>query len=564
MILHTYTKRLFLVFILTTSTLLFAQTYRNPVTIPPALSANFGELRNNHFHSGIDFKTQQVVNKPIVAIADGYVSRISVAPGGYGLALYIDHPATGHTSVYGHLNSFSKPIADYVKAKQYELERFQVNLYPDEDELPVKRGEQIALSGNTGGSGGPHLHFEIRDRETEEPLDVLEFIAPITDNQKPDLRGIAFYPVEGRGMVNGSNTPRRITISKDKAGNPLSLGSRITAWGKIGIGVKAYDRMNGQSNIYGVKHIRLYLDKELIFSSTIQRFSFNQTRMLNSFIDFEDWRNRRSFFMKSFIDPGNKLPFYQAKNRGYIDINEERAYNFRYELEDHYGNQLNYPFTVVGVPGTIPQVDSSGYYMSWQFDNNFMLPNLSLTIPSGNLYRDLYFNHKAVKSSRHYSDIHRLHHEPVPLHQGGTLRIHLNNDTLQQKSNYGIVSINQNGEESWLGGQYAHGGISVQIRELGEQYAVSVDSIPPTITPYQQENWKSQRRVRIRLTDNKSGIASFRGEINGRFVLFTHDIKSTLYSYQMDTERLPAEEPLELTFTATDEAGNSKTYKTRL
>ena len=541
-----------------------SQSYRNPLTIPPALSGNFGELRSNHFHSGIDFKTQQAVNKPVLAIEDGYVSRISVSPGGYGLALYIDHPSTGHTSVYGHLNSFSDKIAQYVEEKQYELERFKVNLHPEEGLLPVKRGEQIALSGNTGSSGGPHLHFEIRDWKSEEPLDVLEYIARIPDTRKPDLRGIALYPVEGRGTVNGSSNPLRMTLAKDRAGNPLPPAGDLTAWGRIGIGLKTYDRMNGQSNIYGVKHIRLYLDDEQIFSSTIRRFSFDQTRMLNAFIDFTDWRERRSFYMKSFLEPGNKLPFFQTKNRGFVEINEQREYRFRYELEDHYGNRLTYRFSVRGVPGEIPQPLPCGHYMSWQFENSYRDPDLSLTIPAGNLYHDICFTHHAVKSSSHFSDIHRIHDTPVPLHRSASLRIRLKSDTLKQKGNYGIVSLAKNGKESWLGGEYAHGGITASIRELGGRYAVAADSVAPLITPLQQENWKSRRTIRIRLTDNKSGIASFRGEINGRFVLFSHDSKSTLYSYRLDEARLPAELPLELTFTATDGAGNSTLYRTVL
>lgn len=552
----------FLLFVFTSTVL--SQTYRYPVTITPALSGNFGELRSNHFHSGIDFKTQQAVNKPIVAIEDGYVSRISVSPGGYGLALYIDHPKTGHTSVYGHLNSFSDKIAQYVEEKQYELERFQVDLHLEEGLLPVKRGEQIALSGNTGSSGGPHLHFEIRDQPSQEPLDVLEYIASIPDTQKPDLRGIALYPIEGRGVVNSSSNPLRITLAKDKAGNPLPPGSNLTAWGRIGIGLKAYDRMNGQSNIYGVKHVRLYLDDEQIFSSSIRRFSFSQTRMLNAFIDFADWRERRSLYMKSFLEPGNRLPFIQTINRGFVEINEEREYRFRYELEDHHGNRLTYPFTVKGVPGEIPQTLPCGHYMSWQFDNSYRDPDLSLTIPNGNLYHDICFTHQAVKSSSHFSDIHQLHNTPVPLHGQASLRIRLKSDTLIQKSNYGIVSLDKNGKESWVGGDYAHGGITASIRELGGRYAVAVDNVAPVITPLQPENWKSRRTIRIRLSDNKSGIASFRGEINGKFVLFTHDSKSNVYSYHFNDERLNKGEELTLVFTATDSAGNSSEYKSKL
>lgn len=539
----------------------FSQQYRYPVIIPPAFSGNFGELRSNHFHSGLDFKTEQTVNKPIVAIEEGYVSRISVSPGGFGLALYVDHPATGHTSVYAHLNSFSKEIAEWVKEKQYEQERFQVTLYPEKGQFPVKQGEQIALSGNTGGSGGPHLHFEIRDSQTEEPLDALAYLPLVADTQKPDLRGIAFYPQKDKGLINGSSNPLRINISKDSQGNPLAPGRTINAWGRIGVGVKAYDRMNGQSNIYGVKHIRLFVDEELVFSSSIDRFSFSDTRMLNSFVDFEDWKERRSFYMKSFVDPGNRLPFYKTTNNGYIDIIEEREYRFRYELEDHAGNRLDYRFSVQGKPQEIPAPLPCDNWFSWNLNNSFLEIGFSLSIPAGNLYNDLSFTHRKTESHTYYSHIHRVNDKPVPLHQGAELWIGLHTDTLQNRRNYGIVKINDNGSESWVGGTYKRGGIAATIRELGDSYAVSSDTLSPTITPVSPENWVKQRRIRVRLSDNKSGIASFRGEINGKFVLFTHDTKSNVYTYHFDDARLNKGEQLSLVFTTTDGAGNSSEYK---
>ena len=539
----------------------FSQQYRYPVIIPPAFSGNFGELRSNHFHSGLDFKTEQTVNKPIVAIEEGYVSRISVSPGGFGLALYVDHPATGHTSVYAHLNSFSKEIAEWVKEKQYEQERFQVTLYPEKGQFPVKQGEQIALSGNTGSSGGPHLHFEIRDSQTEEPLDALAYLPLVADTQKPDLRGIAFYPQKDKGLINGSSNPLRINISKDSQGNPQAPGRTINAWGRIGVGVKAYDRMNGQSNIYGVKQIRLFVDEELVFSSSIDRFSFSDTRMLNSLVDFEDWKERRSFYMKSFVDPGNRLPFYKTTNNGYIDIIEEREYRFRYELEDHAGNRLDYRFSVQGKPQEIPAPLPCDNWFSWNLNNSFLEIGFSLSIPAGNLYNDLSFTHRKTESHTYYSHIHRVNDKPVPLHQGAELWIGLHTDTLQNRRNYGIVKINDNGSESWVGGTYKRGGIAATIRELGDSYAVSSDTLSPTITPVSPENWVKQRRIRVRLSDNKSGIASFRGEINGKFVLFTHDTKSNVYTYHFDDARLNKGEQLTLVFTATDGAGNSSEYK---
>jgi len=551
-----------LIFLFLGSTLLsYSQQYRNPVTIPAALSGNFGELRNNHFHSGIDFKTQQVVDKPIVAIEEGYVSRISVSPGGYGLALYIDHPSTGHTSVYAHLNSFSKEIADWVKEQQYLQERFSITLYPEPGMFSVKKGEQIALSGNTGSSGGPHLHFEIRDTQTEEPLDVLEFIAKIPDTRKPDLQGIAFYPMAEKGVINGSGHPVKLNIAKDKAGNPSALPKNIEAWGRIGVAVKAYDRMDGQNNIYGVKHIRLFVDNRQLFSSTVDRYSFADARMLNSFIDFEDWRKQKSFFMKSFLEPGNRLPFYETENNGYIDIDEERVYHLRYELEDHYGNRLTYNFTVTGKLQPIPEREECDNRMRWNSYNSYTDTGFQLLISRGNLYDDICFSHSSIRSPNHYSDIHQVNNTPVALHDRAEIWIGMHVDTLQNKQNLGIVRISNNGSESWIGGEYVHGGVSAAIRELGDRYAISADTVAPVITPIEETSWASQKRIRIRLTDNKSGIRSFRGEINGEFVLFTHDSKSSVYTYRFDEDRIGNGQQQLFTFTATDGAGNRTEYQ---
>ena len=539
-----------------------SQSFISPLKIAPTLSANFGELRNNHFHSGLDFKTQQTVNKPVYAAEDGHVSRIGVSPTGFGLSLYIDHPS-GYTTVYGHLSSFSPKIAEYVREQQYLKESYQVTLFPDKEQFAVKKGEQIALSGNSGGSGGPHLHFEIRETKTQDPLDTLLFIGKILeDTRKPEIRGLAFYPVKGKGVVNSISDPSYINISHSKTGETLPLAKHIEAWGQIGIGVKAYDRMNGQNNIYGVKHIRLFVDSMLIYSSKIDRFSFEKTRMINSFIDFEEWRKRNSFFMKSYIEPGNTLPVYdKVINRGYIDIDQERDYKMCYELEDYYGNVLNYPFVVKGKKQNIKPVLPCQNYMAWNLDNSFVDYDFTLRIPARNLYSDFCFVHASTPSITYYSAIHQVHPSPVPLDNQARLWIKLNADTLARRENLGIVEIKKTGKSSWIGGDYKNGGVEVPIKELGGKFAIDIDTVAPKIIPLQPEKWVSSRKIRLQLSDDKSGITSFRGEIDGKFALFTHDIKSPVYTYYFDETRLDRNKEHILVFRAEDGAKNISEYR---
>ena len=538
----------------------FAQKYSNPVDVPIALSGGFGELRANHFHSGIDYKTLQVINKPIYSIADGYVSRISVSPSGYGLALYVTHEDTGHTSVYAHLNSFADNIAAYVRKQQYEKETFRIELYPEKDMFPVTKGQQIALSGNTGSSGGPHLHFEVRDAITQDPLDPLDFFKhTVLDTQKPDLRRISFYPQLGKGVINGSNEPIRINIAKNNQGAPLAVGQTIRAWGKIGVGVEAYDKMNGQHNIYGIKHVRLFVDEKKHFSQTIGRYSFSNTSMLNALIDYEDWRKRRTFLMKSFVLPGNKLNFYDTVDNGYININEERNYRMRYELEDYHGNVLTYSFVIEGVKQDIAVPEDKGYYMSYIFRNYFVDSDFVLDIPRDNLYEDVFYYHNKISSDEYLSDIYKINDKPVPLHNSAKMWIKLKVDTLSNKKQYGIVDVT--GRMSWVGGIYKNGGVETSIGELGRQYAISYDNVLPVITPVNAASWKSNRKIQVRLSDNLSGIAHFRGTINGEYVLFKHDMKSPVYTYTFDEVVAKQSGTLHFEFVVTDGAGNVARYE---
>ena len=279
----------------------------SPFDFPLLLSGNFGELRANHFHGGVDFKTQGVVGKPIRCIADGYISRVTVTPGGYGQAVYITH-TNGLTSVHGHLHQFMDEVQQAVEAYQYEHETFAVDLTFEPDRFPLKQGEVFALAGNEGYSFGPHLHMEIRRTDTGEYIDPLQFYTDqVKDNTAPRASHIMLYPQAGKGVVNGSQRKKIFS---------LVGGQPITAWGQISAGIKAYDYMDGTSNNYGVRSVKLYVDSVEVFSSTVDGFLPNENRMINAWTDYEEYATRNSWFMRSRILPGNTWRMLQADEEG--------------------------------------------------------------------------------------------------------------------------------------------------------------------------------------------------------------------------------------------------------
>ena len=533
-----------------------AQQLRKPMDIPVLLSGNFGELRSNHFHSGIDFKTQGVEGKPIHSVQDGYVSRISVSPWGYGNGLYITHP-DGTTTVYGHLQKFSQKITAYLKEKQYEQESFNVNLSLTPDELPVKEGELVALSGNTGSSGGPHLHFEVRDTETEEPMDPIEYYKDlIKDTQAPKIQGIMVYSMPGKGVVNGSR--RKLELKPVTAKNgKQTLTGKIEAWGEIGLAVKGYDYMDNTSNIYGIKDITLTADSQVIFHSNLDRFAFDESRYLNSFTDFEEWKEHRSFYIKSFVDPGNRLRFIESLNRGILTIDEPRTYHLTYQLADAFGNTTQLSIRIEGKEQPIPEIDTENTELfHWWSDNRFGAKGIRLTIPKGNLYDDLYFRYSVKEDSTALGATHILHNKPVAFYKSAKLSLRLQTDTLENKQQYGIVRL-QNGRRSWTGGVYRNGWVDADIKEMGS-YTLGQDLVPPTITPLNPATWVSQQAIALRLSDNLSGVQTYRGEIDGQYVLFEMNSKSVI-TYHFDKERL-ARGKHTLKLIVTDACGNQSTY----
>ena len=516
----------------------------SPFDFPLLLSGNFGELRANHFHGGVDFKTQGVVGKPIRCIADGYISRVTVTPGGYGQAVYITHD-NGYTSVHGHLHRFMDGVQQVVEAYQYEHETFAVDLQFEADRFPLKQGEVFALAGNEGYSFGPHLHMEIRKTDTEEYIDPLQFYTDqLKDTTAPRATHVMLYPQVGKGVVNGSSRKKIISLSGQ---------SPITAWGQIAAGIKAYDYMDGTSNNYGVRSVTLLVDSVEVFRSTVDGFLPDENRMINAWTDYEEYATRNSWFMRSQILPGNTWRMLQADDeRGVVTINEERPYRFCYVLEDLYGNRRTYRFVVQGKKQEVELLHKGEHYLKWNQGNIVQQPGMSLVIPKGMLYEDVDLNCKVIADSLNISYDYQLNDKPVPLHGGCSLVIGVRNYPISDTSKY-YVARKYKGRKSSAGGYFEDGFMFANIRELGT-YSVAIDTVAPRIVPMNKPQWKTGN-IRFKIRDAETGIKDYKVYIDGKFVLFKFASKNATLSC-MHPDRIKRGMKHRMEVVITDYCGN--------
>jgi hypothetical protein len=519
-----------------------AQQLSNPLNFPIQLSGAFCDLRANHFHAGIDFRTRGAEGHALHAVSNGYIAHISVGPRGYGHAIFIAHPEDGIMTVYGHLQRFARPIAALVKDKQYRKESFAVDIKPAPGALPVKRGDIIGYSGNTGNSGGPHLHFEVRDLQNNDHLDPLTYYkSQVMDTRKPQLKELMICPVEGKGIVNGTAGKQKITCKSDSYENPI-IDTPIEAWGEIGLAIRAVDRIDGSSFTYGLKEILQTVDGQETFHSYADRFSIDESRVINSYIDYAEWSLNRRFYIKTFVEPGCNLRMITTRHSGIIRIDEERIYQVIITLSDLFGNVCKASIPIKGKKQEIQPANTAGTHrMKWHDNNTFNTQGLRLHIPRNSLYDNLRMRYRASSSTGYRSTVHTLHPTPVPLHRPAQLSIHIDSahgESLADARRLGIVKINRNGRPTWIGGVVRDEWITAEINELGP-YAVAYDHTPPQITPLNPDKWQAKKQIRIRITDDLSGISSYRGEIDGQYALFEWDLKQSLLTYTFDPDRLP-------------------------
>lgn len=530
--------------------------FSNPLDIPLILSGSFGELRSNHFHSGLDIKTQQKEGIPIYAPADGYVNRIKVAHYGYGKALYIKHP-NGYSTVYAHLQKYAGAIEEYVKRNQYSKETFEIELFPESSELVVKKGELIGYTGNSGSSGGPHLHFEIRD-SASRPMNPLLFGIDIPDTKKPLINSVHVYPIGEDAHVNQSQLPLKLRLTRQKDGNYVS--EQIKACGKLGFGVSTYDQQNGASNKNGVYRIKSTFNGQPSFDVLFEKFSFDETRYLNRFIDYNYYMSNKSRIQKLFREKNNPLSIINAENEsGYTTVLNGFTSTYHIEVTDFKGNKVEITVPIEGVKEDILEprpLDTTLDFVKAEEATSITKGKFNIYIPAGSLYEDAYLEIEAV------GDTLKFHDDLVPIHKNITITVDAENYRPEDLDRLYIGRLNYRGEPYYNSTSRSGSKLSTRTRTFGTYTLVS-DNTAPWIKPVNFDNDKwisSNKTLKIKIEDDLSGISSYRATVNGKFILMEYNYKTDVLTYDFD-DAVVNETENNLKVIVVDNVGNSATFE---
>ena len=542
-------------------------TFISPVKIPLLLSANFGELRIDHYHSGLDIKTQGAIGKEVVASADGSIYRISVSPGGFGKALYVRH-ASGYSTVYGHLDRFTPAVDEYVTSQQYEKKSFLVTLFPARDKFPVKQGEVIAYSGNSGSSAGPHLHYEIRKSENEMPVNPLKFDFGTGDNIEPIFDKLAIYPINRYSFINGKQSIKKMEVSGGHGNYYIPKENYIVISGLAGFGIKAYDLLNDSYNKCAVYSIELRIDSIPVYKYTMDEFSFNESRYINSHIDYETYMRENVYFERAFILPNDKLGNYKdAVNRGIFNFRDDTTHKIQIIIEDAHFNISTLSFNVRSKsekPQTIERVsDKNLKIMPYNRTNRFIDENIAVTIPSGALYDTIHFIYKKnMGNSQMLSDVHEIHNKYTPVHKPIVISIKPSEIPSGKESKMMVVQLAEDLKKGALNSTWKDGYLTAEASSFGN-FFIGIDTIAPAISAnglVSGADLSGKREIRIKINDEFSGIKSYEPTIDGNWVLFEYDQKNNAIIHKFDEKRIKKNSKHSLFLKVTDNKDNVSFY----
>ncbi|MFK8274106.1 M23 family metallopeptidase [Capnocytophaga cynodegmi] len=530
----------------------FAQTdFASPLDIPLLLSGNFGELRPNHFHAGVDFKTQGREGLNIYAIKEGYVSRIKVGAYGYGKALYITHP-NGYTSVYAHLQKFAPAIEAYIKKRQYNRKSFEIDAYPKENELVIKKGQVVGLGGNTGSSAGPHLHFEIRDANSNA-LNPLLYGYEIKDNIPPDVYQVMVYPLGKEAQVNQSQLPQVVKLTKQADG--LYLADKILASGAIGFGLQSIDKQNDTHHQNGVYKVSLAVNGETHFQYVFDKLSFNEARYINTFIDYQTYVEKKSRVQLLYRTKGNRIStiYTENKNEGQLDVQQNTEYLVTIVAEDIKGNISKISIPVEGKNLDIkePRPVVSGEVVIAGRDQYFTFDGGNIYFPERTFYEDFLIQ---IESK---NDTLTLHNPATAVHKFFNLSFNNKKFSEKEAQKVFIARLNDKNKPSAERTIYKNGLFTTRTRNLG-RFTLMKDTIAPTLRPL---NFKNNATVtastlKVEIKDDLSGIESYSATLNGQWILFEYEPKTQTLTFDFSDIDTKKTDTYRLEMIAKDGVGN--------
>jgi hypothetical protein len=533
--------------------------FRYPLAIAPKLNANFGEMRPNHFHMGLDLFTERRENLPIYAAADGYVARLKIEPGGFGRAIYLNHP-NGFTTLYAHMNDFMPELEAYLKKKQYEAESWRTELTLPANLFPVKKGQFIGYSGNTGGSQGPHVHFEIRETVSEKCLNPLLFGFNIPDQVTPDLKNLAIYD---RNQSIYEQAPRIVPLAKKS--NVYAPSSVIKlSTDKISIAIHATDRMTGVPNANGIFKVAVFEGSKQIGGFRIDRIGYDETRYLNAHIDHKTRASGGAYLQFLFPLEGDQLDIYQPNPRStFISLNDTLVHTLRIEVSDPYGNTSVSMIQIQRTGWIKPVFPATGVLMKANELNVFENDNIQLVIPENGLYDSVYFRYAALPAllPQSYSQSFYLHEPKIPVHSYFTVRIKADKQVPYPLRDKMIIVRTEKNESNVAKANWELGWYTSAFRDFGD-FTLVADNEPPTITlPGVANGANLSRATRIVATvnDNYLSVKNFRAELDGKWLMFSQ--KGRTFTYKFDENCGPGEHILKIM--VDDEAGNRTTKEWR-
>lgn len=525
---------------------IFSQTpysFLLPLDISPLLSANYGELRPNHFHGGLDFKTQSVVGKNMIAIDSGYVSRIQIRPSGYGLALYITH-YNGFTSVYGHLLSFSPRIDSVVKQYQKFHKRNTVDIQFQAHEIPVQRGEIIAYSGNSGSSGGPHLHFEIRNSTTQNTLNPFLFYPQIIDKARPKIAAIGVYPLDSESFVENSRNKKFIKVAPTQSAGLHTIVEPINVWGTIGFAINGNDYIQNMGHVYGYYTVKLICNDTVLYARRLDELAFDNGGDFNSFIDYTEFSKSKRYFEKAFVEPNNTLQIYtQLQNKGIYAATRVDTVQCEFIVGDFHENMAAVTFKIIQKPvsdsirAKLPAYPRK-YSCTEPFE--YSVPGFSFIASNKTFFTDFTItpsvdttNPKKRYHSKRYTikSDQLIFKTPATVHIQSTVPKELIENALIEHSNAA-------GARSPILAKFDEQGYATGTTKRPGTFGVVLDTIAPAITPNftNNANLQTNRSLSFKISDNFSGIKDYHAYIDDEWCILDYDAKSaTVYLRFADT-----------------------------